>query len=579
MKRNLLLTSLFVFAFAGLFAQGTDGSGMVLRVTIDGVDSDFTEGACGFSTTTWGGEVTTEICGSAVWGYSAPGDSLGCTDVTAGTLTGKIGMIRRGNCEFGVKALSAEHGGASAVMVVNGVLATHGDDCNAPGMAAGVSGGMVTVPVILICRAVANQIDNAIKAGKTVNVCFLLPRSSSPFAGFSYAIPASQASELTTLCYNFNNRETADITDLVIKAEILEPGGNVATFTASVPTLAPGADTLLCFEGYTPPSVEGEFNVTFTNNKYSESRDTLRRKFVHTQYTYASDNLELMLDGGAQLNANFATDQLYQISTLLAAGPNGSKGTHCTFGLSKIDSVYVPGNSIANTLTIFLYKADSDGNGALDLDTDFSDLEIVGIGTYEFKGTEEEAVLVDAEIYDLLTNELGATMEADNLYYVSIQYDGTANGSGQNCAFSNSAQVPYLFFTNEAGTGVPSAAIKLGGSISYWGDRTCVCRLQTEGYVPPTIAVKPNILDATKYAVSPNPANDNVVLDLNLATQSSSVVVSIVNPMGQKLSSQVVNNFKNGQINLDVKSVPSGVYMMTIRTEEGIGVKKVMICH
>ncbi len=75
MKRNLLLTSLFVFAFAGLFAQGTDGSGMVLRVTIDGVDSDFTEGACGFSTTTWGGEVTEEICAPAVWGYSAPGDS------------------------------------------------------------------------------------------------------------------------------------------------------------------------------------------------------------------------------------------------------------------------------------------------------------------------------------------------------------------------------------------------------------------------------------------------------------------------------------------------------------------------
>ncbi len=488
-------------------------------------------------------------------------------------------MIRRGGCEFGVKVVSAEAGGAVAVMVVNGILAAHGDDCNAPLIGAGAVGATATVPVIMICRAVANLIDNAIKAGKTVNVCFLLPRSSSPFAGFSYAIPASQASELSTLCYNFNNRETADITDLVIKAEIAEPGGNIATFTASVPTLAPGADTLLCFEGYTPPSVEGEFNVTFTNNKYSESRDTLRRKFVHTQYTYASDNLELMLDGGAQLNANFATDQLYQISTLLAAGPNGTKGTHCTFGLSKIDSVYVPGNSIANTLTIFLYKADSDGNGALDLDTDFSDLEIVGIGTYEFKGTEEEAVLVDAEIYDLLTNELGATMEADNLYYVSIQYDGTANGSGQNCAFSNSAQVPYLFFTNEAGTGVPSAAIKLGGSISYWGDRTCVCRLQTEGYVPPTIAVKPNILDATKYAVSPNPANDNVVLDLNLATQSSSVVVSIVNPMGQKLSSQVVNNFKNGQINLDVKSVPSGVYMMTIRTEEGIGVKKVMICH
>lgn len=63
---------------------------------------------------------------------------------TVATTTGKVAMVYRGDCEFGLKALNAQNAGASAVVIVN----------NAPGgpigMAAGTNGANVSIPVVMI---------------------------------------------------------------------------------------------------------------------------------------------------------------------------------------------------------------------------------------------------------------------------------------------------------------------------------------------------------------------------------------------------------------------------------------------
>ena len=67
----------------------------------------------------------------------------GCDNITnAGALAGKIVVIRRGECEFGFKALAAQNEGAVAVIMVN----------NVPGapiiMGGGAVGGSVTIPLL-----------------------------------------------------------------------------------------------------------------------------------------------------------------------------------------------------------------------------------------------------------------------------------------------------------------------------------------------------------------------------------------------------------------------------------------------
>lgn len=68
-----------------------------------------------------------------------------CDPITnGGSLNGKIAVIRRGECEFGFKALAAENEGAIAVIMVNNVA-------GAPiSMGGGDFGGSVTIPLFMM---------------------------------------------------------------------------------------------------------------------------------------------------------------------------------------------------------------------------------------------------------------------------------------------------------------------------------------------------------------------------------------------------------------------------------------------
>ncbi|MCC6460264.1 MAG: T9SS type A sorting domain-containing protein [Saprospiraceae bacterium] len=530
--------------------------------------------AGGWGYAAFGPDVTAPISGELVW-YKP--DTLGCGASTQ-DLNGKIALIRRGTCGFHQKTLNAQGRGAIAVVVVNGNEATHMDDLFSPNMALDATLPNTTIPAISICRSIGSLAIPEIDKGNTVIANFIFPRMVSAFAGYDYAIPVSQVALLDNVGFSFTNREATAIDSMIAYAEIHEPGGNVTILESALPSIPVGtADTLILFE-YTPPAVEGEFEAVFYTNKYTEPRDTLRRKFVHTKYTYATDNLQLQLDGGADRNDLFVTgDLLYQVASMIVTGDNGGVATHATFGVANIDSVYVPGNDLANTLTIYLYDGDADSDGRLDLDGDFSVLEIAGIGNYILTGTEKEEVLLDVTLYNLL-GDAGVTLLANHYYYISVQYNGSEAGTGRNCAFTNTANVPYLSYLTEGGAFRQTAPIFLANQLNTWGDRTVVCRLQMEGYTPASVGVKPSLLDDSKYTVAPNPASDHMRLDLDLATQGT-VDISIINPMGQRLYSQVLKNFQNGQLNLDVQKIPSGTYMLVVRTAEGLGLRKVSICH
>lgn len=78
-------------------------------------------------------------------------------------LTGKIVVIRRGNCEFGAKVFAAQNEGALAVIVVNNVP-------DAPiVMGPGAAGQLVTIPSIMIDQGIGEQLITSLIAGTTIN--------------------------------------------------------------------------------------------------------------------------------------------------------------------------------------------------------------------------------------------------------------------------------------------------------------------------------------------------------------------------------------------------------------------------
>jgi subtilisin family serine protease len=80
---------------------------------------------------------------------AAGSNAIGCNPYPAGALTGKIALIERGTCEFGVKVLNAQNAGAIGALVYNSPAG--GDALQS--MGGGAVGDQVTIPSVFMRRS------------------------------------------------------------------------------------------------------------------------------------------------------------------------------------------------------------------------------------------------------------------------------------------------------------------------------------------------------------------------------------------------------------------------------------------
>lgn len=113
--------------------------------------------------TTWGSPNLANVSVDAPMIFastSVAGNLEGCEAFTnAALVAGKIAVVNRGGCEFGIKALNAQNAGAVACIIVNNVAGALID------MGAGVNGPQVTIPVILVSDVTGAWIGNTVQQG------------------------------------------------------------------------------------------------------------------------------------------------------------------------------------------------------------------------------------------------------------------------------------------------------------------------------------------------------------------------------------------------------------------------------
>ncbi len=572
--------SLFAFAFfqfalsftASAQNDGTSGDGFVITFTgtngeIITIENNLD---CGYGTANWGGEVTEDFCADIVWVHDLiDGDSLGCDSIAAGSLTGKIALVRRGVCEFGVKALNAEKAGAIAVILVNHFATATQNGCTAIDIGPGAVGAQVTVPVIFVGRDIGLALDGGIATG-TVNACYSLPRMYSPFAPYHYATPINHRDTLSNIAVRLVNREATALTNIVIKADITAPDGSVESIQTTLGSVSPGVDTFISMPPYLPKNQLGLHQVCFSNSFYTESRDTACVEFVYTEHTFASDNLVIDPLGVGPSNQQFIDAGFYvQSAALYLTGPVEDKATYITFGLANVDTVYVPEPG-ANTIGVVLYDGDANDDDVIDLIDNFQDLTILSLTTYEFDGTEGVDSLISVALQDASGNPY-VQLEARHAYYASVFYNGEQAASGRAVRFSNTLEVPYLNF--------PTTPLLLGTFFNGgWAGAIVIQRLQMEGFDPTVVATQ-NPLADTKLSVLPNPATDQLQVDLNLAEVNQKVTLSLHDLRGNVVRQQMLSNVQNSQVMFQVKDLPAGNYILFVRTAEGSSLKKVVVVH
>jgi len=578
----------FVFTALLSYAQptGTDDDGFTVRiVTPSSIAKDIPNGFqnCGWvGTADFGPDVTEDMCGDVVWALP---DSLGCAPLPAGSLDGKIALIRRGTCGFSLKIYHAQQAGAKAAIILNHYNNPQDGPCEAYANATQFFGGMsgldsasaVTIPAIFLQRQTGEDIDGALAAGEKVEVCFIFPRMAEQTAVYHYATPLSQVDSVGEgiMSVRFTNRSAAPLTNAVVKADIESPSGSVQSLSVPIDVLAVNADTLISFPAFAPEKVKGKFKVTFSNSVFTESRDSVTTFFEHTDYTFANDNLVVDPLGIGVSTADFITGNfIIQNGALYVTGPDGGDATHVTFGIANIDSLWSPLGDEANAIGIFVYDADADNDNTIDLGNSWDDLvnQVVGTGSFIMPENLGVDSLVNVPVFDFNDPTQAVPLKAGHAYYVSLFYDGANAGTGICPRFSNTLDVPYRL-----GNTTPVFVVNQWFGAGWQGAEV-IQRLQLEGF-DPLNAKEQKPLDASKYQITPNPASDIVRLNLELAEVSKTVAVTLLDGMGRSVRSQVASDFQNGQITLNVADVPNGMYIVWIRTAEGSVMTKVTIAH
>ena len=196
------------------------------------------------------------------------GDSLGCG--ISASLSGKVALIYRGACEFGMKISQAEAAGAIGAIIVN----------NIPGapiaMGAGAVGNDVTIPAIMVTDQTGALLRQGMAEGD-VSV-FYGTKLLDVNVGFTEggSIMASSAARPHVISdeqdeFGFDpgivaiNYGVLDQTGVTATAVISRDGSEVYNETLSDITLNSGDTLLVSFPPFYPAGFEkGEYTTTYT---------------------------------------------------------------------------------------------------------------------------------------------------------------------------------------------------------------------------------------------------------------------------------------------------------------------------
>lgn len=549
-----------------------------------------------------------ELTGDVAWvtdGVTEPTDgdtwsavgAYGCDSLINGAdLNGKIALIGRGACEFGVKVLNAEVQGAVAAIVANRApigltIGTHTDGLI--WMGAGAVGDSTTIPSLFISyedRAVIEKImaDNP---GTPVNLTIEHYWMYEAAAAYAYSTPATQVRALDDISLIVANRDTFELYDFSFTATITDPDGNVTELTTvqdtipRMPTDGFSPETQISFDSYTP-SVPGVYTVVYTATTPagdhpldSESYETTFEVGDNATYSVGIGTSSFGQSIHPQAYVDIAA-LAFNVGSFYRTGEMGEMAVSATFGLTNPADL-TPGLEFV----INIYDVSPDGDFDLDnnMDGTVDDLDlletVVGTGTYALTGDEAPNVPILVEL------DAPAALEANKIYLIMVESDGLLG--------DNFAPPSYLasgeYITADYGSvfqmgrpGEENHQIEIDG-FEFWNDDTPgfphggrhpIVRMHMDGFVGSNDLP---LLDGHKVSLAPNPATDILNLNFQLDETADEIQLAILDITGRVIQASELNNVQNGSYEIKVNLLPAGTHFLSIITPEGFRTEKFVV--
>lgn len=530
----------------------------------------------------WGPTLTEDLSGEVVWAYDAPGgtaDSL-CCEMVVTDLTGKIALIRRGECDFSAKVYNAQQAGAIGAIITNHFDNPDDGPETLVGMLGGDNADLVTIPAVFVSRNTGSLIDEQLAAGETVSVTFDVTSFYNPLTVWSYHTPVTDFVPFPGIRINYVNPSADDEVEVTVTATITAPSGAQTVLTGS-DIVAPLADSVIILDGEFIPDEIGEHTITFTHDQ--DANEIFETNFVATEYTYALDSNDETQFGVGPTDEDFANALRYDAGALIVTDDDGGLARYASFGLGNAAELIAAarGDELPPIL-ITLYDADATNDGQLDFsdpnvgaNSDFTELSAIAFGEYTITGEEGENEMIYVELRDLLTDESPIPLEANEFYYLVISYDDTFTGIGVAPTYTSSAAVNYPFFQLAAGGALPVTPIITSQFFNGgWNGRTVALRLHLDGFMPVTSTEDLTILDQDRVSIMPNPVGDQLNLQFDLEGLAGETQVGIFGADGRQYGLHSFEAIANTPVQIDVKNLAAGTYFLSILTPEGYRMEK-----
>ena len=575
MKKHLLLTALAVLLI---------GSGAFAQITFFVTNPANLKGQYPFGRSSevgWGHDLDTVVAqGTLVVGRdSTAADSLGCNAlVNAAACAGKIVVIYRGACEFGVKALNAQNAGAIGVVVINNVA-------GAPIiLGAGANGANVTIPTLMVSQETGALLRGAIDAGTCTAI---IGNKRGLFAndlGMSgqevvvapnYATPLSQVANgggyNVPVGVSVTNYGTANRTAVLINANITFNGNVVYNQDTTATAMATNDSVNFAFSTFDPAphglgTYQLKYTVTGNGTEDFPEDNSVTTTFLITDSVWSKGRINATTGMPIHTNAyTKAGGGDVEIGAIFLANKGSRLKAMSLTGALTIGAA----DSLNNEAMVARMYDWTDTNA--DNVVDAAELTQLAEGFYTYTVNERYAYK-KMSLDDIFTSIPGIVMSDSATYIFSIFYPGT-----KTALIACDEQVNYT--TTVPFIGQRAVVVYTTQWFSDGFGRDIVPAINVE-FAAINTSVQNQTRNDLKIKVYPNPASDHILIKVDGDQFLGEMNYQVVDITGRTVKTGVRSvNGANDSFRLDVQDLNQGTYSLVMKTKTGFNTTRFVVVH
>lgn len=375
-----------------------------------------------------------------------------------------------------------------------------------------------------------------------------------PRGGVNYSTPIAMVDTMSFV-FETKNFGSADQTGIDYKVEIIKDDNSLFSSSVLDTSLISGkTDTIFFEDTYVPDDSTGIYQITYSSiqdsTDVSPGNNMITREFIVHPNLYSKDDGEIVsATQPAEIQGDF-----WEIGNYYFIPKEGYKATEAIISVASSDSVH-----IGQEVFVYLYKVTEDA------DPNFTDddVELIGSGSHKFVTGEGSGAVVSVDLLDIISLDTGIVLEAATEYFLMIQY----------------TQDMFVPFSRLGYYWDISSVVKNGGwFLGGFGDEvTAFARMRIES--TEIVATKELQLDDKKLHIYPNPVKDWFALVLTLDKVSPLVEISLKGIDGKNYLNNTYNGVLKDKFEFNTQNLASGTYLLTVRTEEGVKTKRIVVQH